>query len=193
MIAAALLLALQSPAAALADLPLEPEAGPGPAAYDWLVDPVPRGAGVFRGGDGKELVLENGLVRRAWRLAPNGACVGLDELTGGRAVLRAVRPEARVVIEGLAFDVGGLTGPPNHAYLDPRWLDAMEADPRALQLTGFAVLEPEERLVWKRARHHAPGVHWPPRGVGLRLDFAVPALEPRELLSLAVDLSLIHI
>ena len=32
--------------------------------------------------------------------------------------------------------------------------------------------EVEERLAWKRARHTAPDVAWPPPGVHLWLDFA---------------------
>ena len=33
----------------------------------------------------------------------------------------------------------------------------------------------DARLEWKRVRHHAPDVAWPPKGMQLRLDFAPPA------------------
>lgn len=149
----------------------------GPAerpSTDYLIDAAPFLARAFRSDDSKELILDNGLVRRKWRIAPNGACVGYDNLMSGQTMLRSVRPEARVTIDGVAYDVGGLTGQPNHAYLTPGWLDAMEADPKAMQLVGFEIGEPAERFAWGRRRHAAPDAVWPPQGVYLRMDYAVP-------------------
>ena len=98
---------------------------------DFLRDARPYVARAGRNSDGSELVLDNGLIRRTWRLAPNGACVGFDNLMNGEAMLRSVRPEARVTIDGVRYDVGGLVGQPNHAYLAPIWLNAMRADAAA--------------------------------------------------------------
>lgn len=138
---------------------------------DYLVSPVGRTAEAFRSADGKELVLDNGLVRRTWRVEPNGACVGFEELVNDRSILRAVRPEARVVINGVSFEVGGLVGQPNHAFLLPEWLDSMDAAPGAMRLVDVEVGETLERFPWKRVRHAAPDVSWPPPGVHLRLEF----------------------
>ena len=158
----------------LTPLPVLPDDAALPAGGDWLVDPVPEVARVLCNDAGTELILDNGLLRRTFRVAPNGATVALDDLSTGASLLRSVRPEARVVIDGRTFDVGGLAGQPNHAYLDPAWVEAMTADPEAMRLVGFEVGTPSERLAWKRVRHHAPDVAWPPKGVGLRLDFAMP-------------------
>ena len=169
-----------------ADLPVYPEPGLGPAAFDWLVGGVSAQAEVYSAAGGRELVLDNGLLRRRIRLEP-GATVGFDNRMTGEAVLRAVRPEARVVVEGVELDVGGLVGQPNQAYLDPAWLDGpMVPDPAALGLVGFEVGEPEEWLTWKRVRRHAPDVVWPPRGVSLRLDFA-PSGESTRFAGLGVS------
>ena len=127
-----------------------------PPVADYLIDDAPFLAQAGRSADGRELFLDNGLVRRTWRLAPNGACVGYDNLMNAQAMLRSVRPEARVTIDGVAYDVGGLTGQPNHAFLTDAWLDEMEADPAAFQLVGFEVGEPAERFAWNRRRHAAP-------------------------------------
>ena len=108
-----------------------------PVDADYLVHDIGRSAEAYRSDDGREIVLDNGLVRRTWRLAPNGACVGFDNLMTGQSMLRSVRPEARVTIDGVAYDVGGLTGQPNHAFLTPAWLDEMEADAGAMRLVGF--------------------------------------------------------
>ena len=153
----------------LAALPVEPETW---ADSDWLIDPTSFEAGVFRSADGSELVLSNGMVRRAFRLEPNFACVGLDR--GRTALLRAVRPEARVQIDGQWHDVGGLVGQPNHAYLDPAWLEDMGRDPDAWAMRSFTIGEPHERMQWARVRHHAPDVRWPPAGVALHVEFVAP-------------------
>lgn len=147
---------------------------PAPPVADYLIDDAPFVARAGRSADGRELLLDNGLVRRTWRLAPNGACVGYDNLMNAQAMLRSVRPEARVTIDGVAYDVGGLTGQPNHAFLTDAWLDEMEADSAAFQLIGFEVGEPAERFAWNRRRHAAPDATWPPPGVYLRMDYEPP-------------------
>ncbi|MHC4375484.1 MAG: alpha-galactosidase [Planctomycetota bacterium] len=149
-----------------------PQAGPEPlglAATDWLLEPAPYTAEIARSQS--ELVLTNGLVSRAWRLTPAAACVALDEHMSGQSLLRSVRPEARVTLDGVAFDVGGLAGQPNHAYLQPGWLDGMTAIPRAFEMVGLELGTPRPSLTWKRVRHTAPDVQWPPRGKRVKLSF----------------------
>lgn len=141
---------------------------------DWLIDAAPFRAGVYRTAHPHEIALDNGLVRRTFRLAPNGATVGLDNLMTGEAVLRGVKPEAIVVLDGQRYEVGGLVGQPNYAYLTADWLEQLTADPAALQLAGWEVGQPQERLAWKRTRQHGPDVRWPPTGVYLRMDYAGP-------------------
>lgn len=162
-----------APQAVLKDLPEWRGQAVRPAA-DWLLDETPFKAGVFRGAGPNELVLANGLIARTFRLAPNAATVGLDNLVTGEAVLRGVKPEAIVDIDGQRYEVGGLKGQPNYAFLRPEWLDGLHADRVAFRFTGFEIGKPTERLSWKRVRHHAPGVVWPPQGVSLRLDFEPP-------------------
>ncbi len=144
------------------------------APPDHLVDPSPFVAHAARSDDGRELVLDNGLLRRTWRLTPNGACVGYDNLVTGESMLRSVRPEARVTIDGVAHDLGGLAGQPNHAFLLPEWLDAMTADAGAMRLVDVEIGEPEERLAWNRRRHAAPDAVWPPKGVSIEMRYAMP-------------------
>ncbi len=173
LLALAACLSLQG-GADLSALPVLPSPGLERSATDWLVDELSERAAAYRNEESTELILDNGLVRRSFRLSPNAATVGLDNLMTGEAILRSVRPEARVTLNGIEHDIGGLTGQPNHAYLDPAWIPAMKADPKAWRFTGYELGVPTERLAWKRVRHHAPDVVWPPKGVSLRLDFAAP-------------------
>ncbi|MBN1442375.1 MAG: alpha-galactosidase [Planctomycetes bacterium] len=155
--------------------------GDGDAAPDWLIDPAPYAARVIESDDGAEIVLTNGLIRRVFRLSPNAATVGLDQLTSGEALLRGVKPEAVVEIDGVRFEVGGLRGQPNYAYLKPEWLAGLEADPAAFRFVGYETGKPEARMEWKRVRHHAPDVRWPPGGVQLRMDYRLSEVASERL------------
>jgi len=144
------------------------------STVDWLVDPSSFKARVETRSNGRELVLENGLVRRVVRLGDNAATVEFSSITTGETWLRAVKPEAMVEINGNRLEVGGLKGQPNKAFLRPAWLQSMTSAPSAFRYVGHAVGQPVERMPWRRARHHAPGVAWPPTGASLRLDFTGP-------------------
>ena len=139
---------------------------------DWLIDPTPYQAEVRQSDE--EIILTNGLIARTIRLAPNGATVGLDNLITNEAVLRGVKPEARIMIDSVEYAVGGLLGQPNYAYLKPDWVDALTPDSMAFQFTGMETTEPMARMDWKRSRHHDTTAAWPPKGVSVRMDYAFP-------------------
>jgi hypothetical protein len=163
----------------LSSLPVDRTQPSSRADTDWLLDPSPFRTQVARSADDRELVLTNGLIRRAWRIAPNAACVGFDDLVRGESLLRAVQPEATLTVDGRTRAVGGLVGQPDHAYLDPSALDAMTADPTSFRFTGFSMGPIEPRVAWKRVRHAAPDAVWPPAGLRLTLEF----VEPRDAAS----------
>ena len=158
----------------LGDLSPEPIANVGKMP-DWLIDNSSYRAGVYRNATNNELVLTNGLIRRVFRISPNAATVALDNLYSGETFLRAVRPEAILQLNGVKYEVGGLKGQPNHAYLASEWIDELKSDPLSLEFTGFEVMEVQERFPWKQVRHCAPDVQWPPKGIGLRMDYKLPA------------------
>mgnify|MGYP003340284636 CR=1 FL=1 len=145
------------------------------APVDWLVDPSPFKARAEATNDGRQIVLQNGLVRRVVQLGSNAATVEFSSVTTGESWLRAVKPEAVVEIDGQRLEVGGLKGQPNRAFLRPEWPRTMTSSPTAFRYVGHVVGKTAERMPWKRVRHHAPDVAWPPPGVSLRLDFASPA------------------
>src|SRR5258708_6618055 len=45
---------------------------------DWLIDPSNTSASINRGEDDQSLVLENGLIKRTFRLSPTAGTVGFD-------------------------------------------------------------------------------------------------------------------
>jgi len=141
---------------------------------DWLVTQIDTPARVLERPESNELVLTNGLISRTFRLAPNAATVDLTNHNTETSILRGVKPEAVLVLDGERVPVGGLDGQPDYAYLDPAWLADMTASPDAFQFAGLSTGEPQARYPWQPKRH-APQVPWPPRGVALTLEFAAPA------------------
>ncbi|MCX5672317.1 MAG: alpha-galactosidase [Planctomycetota bacterium] len=140
---------------------------------DWLVTPVKTSATVTEDAAKGQLVLANGLVRRAFRTKPNFAAVDLTNLSTGASVLRGVKPEAIIELDGKRYEVGGLKGQPDYAYLAPAWLEQMTSSPDAFRFTGYATGKPQPRYEWKPKRH-APNVAWPPAGVTLVANFQPP-------------------
>ncbi len=142
---------------------------------DWLIDPSQFKAKAEVSPDGQQLELNNGLLRRVIRLQPNAATVALDNLVTGESLLRGVKPEAIVEVDGRRFEIGGLKGQPNYAFLRPEWIRELHTDLAAFRFVGYAIGRPAERMAWKQVRHHASDVKWPAAGVTLRLDFEEPA------------------
>ncbi len=145
-----------------------------PVKTDWLLHANGYKANVYKGERGDEIVLANGLVRRVFRIAPNAATVRFDNLVTGESLLRGVKPEAIVKIDGINYEVGGLKGQPNYAFLKREWLDAMQADPASMQYMGHEISEPQAPFEWKQVREYAKNSVWPPKGKHLRMDYAMP-------------------
>jgi hypothetical protein len=141
-------------------------------AADWLVDRHSFVAKVQR--DEKRVVMENGLVRREFSLQPACATTEYLNLANGQSMIRAVRPEAMLVIDGREWAVGGLKGQPNLAYLSEEWLAAMTPDPSAMRLVSVEEGQIEARREWAQVRHHAPDAVWPPKGKKVSFTYEMP-------------------
>ena len=157
---------------------------------DWLIDAHQAKTGVFRNEKGNEITLSNGLISRTFRLSPNAATVSLKVLGNQQEMIRAVKPEAIVSLNGFTFNVGGLEGQPNLAFLYPDWIENLTANPLSFKLSDFQIGSPKKRMEWKQVRHHAPNVEWPPKGVNLQMDYQLDDLSPEDLLALSMGSSL---
>jgi len=179
--------------AAARSLPAQ-EGGAAPPTFrrtDWLIDPSSYVAKVVRSSDGREVAIENGLIRRRFRLTPNAATIAIDNLMTGGSELRAIRPEAQLTIDDFELEVGGLKGQPAQNYFIPEWLDAMKADPRAFVFERLADSKPVERFPWKRvAQWTTSELSWPPPGVALVFQYKAGPQTPVSGLHLRVHYEL---
>lgn len=123
-------------------------------ASDWLIKVPQQKSGIFKSNDGKDITLYNGLVTRSFRITPNVACIDLKNLMNGQQLLRAVKAEAVLEINGKNYNVGGLYGQKENAYLMPEWLDHFTNNQQDFQFTGYQIGELKPYLNWK------PGNWW---------------------------------
>ncbi len=153
---------------------------PAQSTPDWLLDGSGYLARVESSPGTRQVTLTNGLLSRTLRVAPNAATVAFDNLMSGQQELRSVRPEAVVTIDGVSFDVGGLSGQPIHNYILPEWLDTMTAPKGAFTCVSHTSGTTHKRFDWKpRSEWLSAATEWPPPGVSLDVEFAAPESGPR--------------
>ena len=147
---------------------------------DWLVHPFSQPASVAETGN--RLILDNGLIRRTFVTSPNFATIDYTNQITDSSLLRGIKPEALLTINGEEFAVGGLIGQPDYAYLDSDWIADLTSDENAFQFREYRVGEPEAHYPWVRNRPATLSVY-PPEGVKLTVVFSSPpsvdALEVR--------------
>ena len=118
-----------------------------PASGDWLVTPVTQKAEVIT--EGKNIILYNGLVKRVFRIEPNVVCIDYKNLSNGQQLLRAVKPEAKIVVNGKTYNIGGLMGQKENAYLLPEWVDKFTVGKDDFVAAGHSVSEIKPFVNWK--------------------------------------------
>lgn len=160
----ALLFSIQfSPAQVRSKLMQLPESLVEIADVDWLITHPEQKAVVSRKGD-QDLIISNGLISRTFRVIPSAATISLKNLVTSEEYIRAVSPEAEVVIDGLNYPVGGLSGQPEKAYLLEGWLDQMVPPENAFVLKDFEVRDMQPSIQWTSERW-MPTTRWEQEGL----------------------------
>lgn len=141
-----------------------------PADSDWLVQPTNIPARAVEDHQRNEIIITNGLISRTFRTAPNAATIAFDNLMTGESVIRGVKPEAILEINGKKYEVGGPKRQPNYAHLTDQWLNSLAADIAAFQFVNYEIGKTKPRFPWKQQRH-SQNLPWSPQGVSLILNF----------------------
>lgn len=157
---------------------------------DWLIYPInkPCRLLVKKSTDGitSMFQLNNGLVSRTFYVSDNLACVSYKNLSNDAEYIRAVKPEARIMIDSVWYEVGGLKGQPESAYLLKNWYHELEASSQALILTKIETCEPVKRYDWA-PRFNALKTDWPPKGLHVTMTYR-PTTEMTKLKDIEVKI-----
>lgn len=141
---------------------------------DWLISQVEEPACLYvqKSEDGltSNLQLNNGLVSRTFYVGENIACVGYKNHSNEAEFLRAVKPEARVCIDSVWYEVGGLKGQPELSYLLDSWYTEMEASDLAFTLEKVETGLPLMRYPWT-PKYNAVLADWPAKGLRMEMTF----------------------
>lgn len=123
---------------------------PSSAEKDWLLDASPFKAGLFKGNSPATISLPIGLVRRTFLGEPNLTTIALGNLMNGENLLRDVKPEASLTLNGKPYKVGGLQGQKNYAFLQSRDLANLSLDEEALSFKRYQVGPIKAPLFYER-------------------------------------------
>ncbi len=138
---------------------------------DWLLGNF-QGKSKLEKANEDQFTLSNGLISRTFSLAPNGATIGFDNLLSGESVIRSIRPEALVEIDGIEYEVGGLKGQTIHNYLKKSWIRDMTANPGSFKYTAYSIGDIQERFPWNKRMEWLPkDMPWPPSGKTLTMTY----------------------
>ena len=116
---------------------------------DWLIKTVSQKAGIYLSPNKKNLILYNGLVKRSFALSSNIACTDYKNMMNGQQLLRAIKPEARITVDGKVYNVGGLYGQKEQAYLLPEWIDTLTAGQNDFRFVSYEIKKLQPYLNWK--------------------------------------------
>ena len=116
---------------------------------DWLVHPITTKAEIYKTGDGKNIILYNGLLKRSFLIQPNVACIDYTNLSNGQQLLRSVKPEAIVTINGTVHNVGGVYGQTENAYLLPSSLNNFSAHENDFHFKAYSISDIPPFVKWK--------------------------------------------
>ncbi len=148
-----------------------------PESPDWLVtavnNPVELLAAPAADGLTAKLLLTNGLVSREFYIDENLACVSFRSHLNHAEYLRAIKPEARVMIDSTWYNIGGLSGQPEKSYLLESWYKDLFAEPGAFHFAGIEVQQPKARYPWQQ-KYNATHADWPPKGMHVVMHYQAP-------------------
>ena len=117
------------------------------AQKDWLIQPISKKAEIVV--NNQYIHLDNGLVKRRFYMGANLACIDYTNLTTGQQLLRSIEPEARVVINGNSYNVGGLIGQSEKAYLIKGSEKSLTTDKDAFQFKAYQIQIISDYIRWK--------------------------------------------
>lgn len=141
---------------------------------DWLIQPVEDVCQLEVQKSKDQLTsifqLNNGLISRTFYVGENIACVGFKNQTNEAEYLRAVKPEARICLDSVWYEIGGMKGQPEYSYLLDSWYPQLEASDQAFTLQQVETGMPLKRYPWT-PKFNSVATDWPAKGLRVELTF----------------------
>ncbi|MFT3701246.1 MAG: alpha-galactosidase [Agriterribacter sp.] len=122
---------------------------PDPRQNDWLVHPASNPAQFSENKKEKTITISNGLMQRSFYTGDNLVCFDYTNLTSGEQLIRSVRPEARITINGKSYNVGGLYGQKEHAYFMTSWLKELKGRAGDFMYISYEWTSLPQPVAWK--------------------------------------------
>jgi hypothetical protein len=140
------------------------------AQTDWLIQPIQQKANINI--QDNYIELNNGLAKRIFFIGPNLACIDYTNLSNGQQLLRSIEPEARVVMDGQMYNIGGLIGQTEKAYLIKGSEKKLLSDKNAFQFKGYHIDTIAHYIQWKSTSWNSNKKQ--AKGKSIRFDFIAP-------------------
>lgn len=140
------------------------------AQTDWLIQPIQQKANINI--QDNYIELNNGLAKRTFYVGPNLACIDYTNLSNGQQLLRSIEPEARVVMDGQMYNIGGLIGQTEKAYLIKGSERKLLSDKNAFQFKGYHIDTITHYIQWKSTTWNSNKKQ--AKGKSIRFDFIAP-------------------
>ena len=140
------------------------------AQTDWLIQPIQQKANINI--QDNYIELNNGLAKRTFYVGPNLACIDYTNLSNGQQLLRSIEPEARVVMDGQMYNIGGLIGQTEKAYLIKGSEKKLLSDKNAFQFKGYHIDTIAHYIQWKSTTWNSNKKQ--AKGKSIRFDFIAP-------------------
>jgi len=144
---------------------------------DWLIHAIPQKTTVKE--ENNTLVIQNGLLRRSFYLGKNIGCFDFVNLTNQQQLIRAVKPEARLILNHTEYQVGGLAGQKENGYFLPEWLPSLTKGENDFMFISYQVSDIKPGIQWKSKTW--TGKFLPATGKELVLTFESPVPELKGL------------
>lgn len=142
---------------------------------DWLIDGSSFISNVNVTDNGSKIELTNGLLRRTFLISPNVATIALDNLMTNQSELRAVRPEALIVVDGTEYSIGGLSGQPVSNFLSDGFIEALELNTNSFIIKDYKIEDTKERFPWQPNSEWISNLYpWPAKGKRLTFIYNAP-------------------
>ena len=142
---------------------------------DWLITKV-NVQSKLRVLPNGNLELTNGLVSRQFSTRPGFATVDFVSYEKKSSLIRAIQPEAIVIINGINYKIGGFQANMTRAYLNRTLLENIsKPDPNAFVYVSHETKPIQPKFPYKPQRGAPGSTEWPPKGLHFLVHFKPPA------------------